>query len=263
MFDSLLRHLQRLCACAQGLGSALGRLAHVARNFTRWASLMSFERSPTPTRHDATVVVVVVADVRLHGEGVSRVLSEVSRTVVKTTTSLDDDMYRKLDAWQPDVVLLDAGSTRNLLVAHRIARDLPRVRVVAFSDGSDEQAVAYAEAGVLGFLEPQATPGDLNDVVEAVARREACYPQRLVAALVDRVGVLAASGGSNSNEACLTRRETQIIELIENGLSNRQIAAAFQIELATVKNHVHNILRKLGVHSRGDAAVAWRTLERT
>jgi two-component system, NarL family, nitrate/nitrite response regulator NarL len=209
----------------------------------------------------STIVVAVVAGVRLHGEGLCNLLKCYPNVAVTETALPDEELLGRLRAWQPDVVVLDAGPKENLLAAHRIARDLPAVRVAAFSDGSDEQALAYAEAGVLGFLEPGAAPADLNDVVHAVSRNEAWYPQRLVAALIERVGVLAASGEPQLATARLTRRETQIIELLGNGLSNREIAAVFQVELATVKNHVHNILKKLKVHSRADAVLAWRASE--
>ena len=76
--------------------------------------------------------------------------------------------------------------------------------------------------------------------------------------LLRRLAVLAADGRSNRNVLALTERETQIVQLLELGLSNKQIAAQLCIEVTTVKNHVHSLLAKLGVRRRAHAAAVVR-----
>jgi DNA-binding NarL/FixJ family response regulator len=78
-------------------------------------------------------------------------------------------------------------------------------------------------------------------------------------ALMKRVHVLASNRANEQARARLTRREREVIELIDAGLSNKQIAQRLSIELATVKNHVHNILGKLDVGRRSEAAATVRT----
>ena len=68
------------------------------------------------------------------------------------------------------------------------------------------------------------------------------------------MAILAAEHSNDSLMACLTSRELRILELIEKGFSNKEIAHSLKIEIATVKNHVHNILQKLHVSRRGEAA---------
>jgi DNA-binding NarL/FixJ family response regulator len=80
----------------------------------------------------------------------------------------------------------------------------------------------------------------------------------MVAALLRRVATLA-DGHDGARGAGLTAREHEIMELVEQGLSNKEIASALRIELPTVKNHVHNILEKLRVTRRGEAAAKLRT----
>ena len=80
----------------------------------------------------------------------------------------------------------------------------------------------------------------------------------MTASLLRRVAALAAGNGGGLPRAQLTSREREIVGLIDRGLSNKEIARDLGIEVATVKNHVHNILEKLQVHRRGEAAARVR-----
>src|SRR5439155_827652 len=108
----------------------------------------------------------------------------------------------------------------------------------------------------------EASIDDLVTVIESVARGEAICSPRVAAGLLRRVAALAAGHGGDLPRAQLTNREREIVRLIDNGLSNKEIARALGIEVATVKNHVHNILEKLQVHRRGEAAARVRGTSR-
>jgi two-component system nitrate/nitrite response regulator NarL len=97
-------------------------------------------------------------------------------------------------------------------------------------------------------------------VVRSVTRGETLCSPRIAATLFRRVAALAADRrvGDERTLRRLTRRERQIVDLIADGLSNKEIAHRLQIEFATVKNHVHNILEKLQVTRRADAVAALR-----
>ena len=84
-----------------------------------------------------------------------------------------------------------------------------------------------------------------------------CSP-RVAATLLRRVTALAAGDRSREEDVRLTARELEILELLERGMSNKDIARHLGIEVATAKNHVHNILGKLQVHGRGQAAARIR-----
>ena len=133
------------------------------------------------------------------------------------------------------------------------------VKVIAISiNGDRNDVVAWAEAGVAGFATRDDSLGDLIDIVKCVARDEMPCSPPVAAALLRRVGVLAA--GRTEPECRLTSRELEIIALIERGLSNKEVARALYIQLATVKNHVHNILEKLQVGRREDAVEVVRAM---
>ena len=91
-------------------------------------------------------------------------------------------------------------------------------------------------------------------VVESVARGEMLCSPRLAATLLHRVATLAQERHSPGPLDSLTVRERQIVDLLGDGLSNKEIARGLQIEVTTVKNHVHHILEKLQVARRADAA---------
>ena len=103
-----------------------------------------------------------------------------------------------------------------------------------------------------------ASVAELVAAIESVARGESLCTPSVAAALMRRLASLARSWADADPIEPLTRREREILELIDEGLSNKQIAQRLRIELPTVKNHVHHILGKLGVHRRAEAAALAR-----
>src|SRR5262249_30645776 len=103
-----------------------------------------------------------------------------------------------------------------------------------------------------------ATAIDVMAVMTSVMRGELLCSPRVAATLCHRVAQLSRNGQADPSCAALSKRESQIASLIERGLSNKEIARQLGIQAATVKNHVHNILDKLKVHRRGEAAACLR-----
>jgi DNA-binding NarL/FixJ family response regulator len=160
--------------------------------------------------------------------------------------------------WLPDVVLLDVGLPGGQGLARELAQNVPAIPVVALGvDGSEAEIVACAEAGMTGYLTREASLEELVDVVGTAARGEVICSPRLAGAIVRRLATLAARNrGTESTEPVprLTRREREILGFLERDLTNKEIASQLSIEVATVKNHVHNVLDKLSVRRRGEAA---------
>lgn len=168
---------------------------------------------------------------------------------------LREDVRVRLLRLQPDVLILDLGSTRNLLLAREISIDFASVRLITLASDSEHRAVAYAEAGVVGFLMPHASPGDVHDAIHVVAAGGVWGSPRVSAALAS--AICWSSGCARGSTSQLSRRETQVIQLVEAGLSNREIGEHLSLGLSTVKNHIHNILDKLGASTRGEAVALW------
>jgi DNA-binding NarL/FixJ family response regulator len=132
----------------------------------------------------------------------------------------------------------------------------PELRVIAFAlVETPPNVIEWAEAGVAGFVTEVGTVADLREAVVGAAYGELFCSPLTAGTLLRRVRTLAP--GSLS-DASLSPREVEIARLMEQGLMNKEIASRLGIELPTVKNHVHRILGKLGVHRRADAAARIR-----
>lgn len=202
--------------------------------------------------------VFVVAEVRLYREGLSASLLERANLRVVGTASSFDDAVLRTRAAQPHVVVLDVGMPRCLALIRAIRAESPTTRIVAFAiNESDYEIVACAEAGVAGYVTVDSSIDELVATIKSVADGELRCSPKIAAVLMQRLTSLASST-HDVTAPLLTIREREIALLIEQGHSNKQIAATLCIELATVKNHVHNILDKLGVNTRGEVGARLR-----
>jgi two-component system, NarL family, nitrate/nitrite response regulator NarL len=195
--------------------------------------------------------VFIVSDVRLYREGLSALLGRMGQiTVVGAAASADEGVERVRDL-DPDVMLLDAGAG-NVAAVHDLLGPAPNARVVALAaPESEEEVIALAEAGVLGYVTREQSLAELVTTIESVARGEVVCSPWMATVLLKRIQALAAQRPRPGQR--LTAREAEIIDLVAQGLSNKEIAAQLSIEVTTVKNHVHNILEKLGVSRRAEA----------
>jgi DNA-binding NarL/FixJ family response regulator len=200
----------------------------------------------------------IVAEIRLYREGLARLLdAEADMRVIGKTASWVDAVT-PIHRSEPDVVLLDAvAEARAAVSALRDAISQPRVVALSIGNGEGD-LLPWAEAGVAGFVTREDSIPRLFEVVRGVVRDELpCSPQA-ASTLLRRVGALASNGSPAQPRARLTPRELEILLLIERGLSNKEIGRELCIELATVKNHVHNILEKLQVRRRTEAVARLR-----
>jgi two-component system, NarL family, nitrate/nitrite response regulator NarL len=213
--------------------------------------------------HQKTIGVLVVAATRLYREGLVERLETVPGLRVAGSAAGRDEAVGLIRELRPDIVLLDMSLAQDVQTLRVLVDCEPRVRVVAFGVAESEDVViACAEAGVSGYVGRDASLDQLVSILEGAAREEVVCSPKVAATLLRRVGALARERGTGAAapEQRLTSRETQVVALIDEGLSNKEIAARLNIELATVKNHVHNIIEKLQVSGRGEAAARVRAL---
>jgi two-component system, NarL family, nitrate/nitrite response regulator NarL len=195
--------------------------------------------------------VFIISEVRLYREGLERLLRGDSRLDVIGTASDVPDALTHLTELElrPDAVLLDVPAPVGLRAPGQLDSELPSTRIVALNV-ADEDVIAWAETGVGGLLDAGVDAAELAQAVETTAQGGTVCSPKLAAVLLQRVARPAAT--------TLTVREREIAELIEQGLSNKEIAEQLEIGLPTVKNHVHNILTKLKATRRGQAAAMMR-----
>jgi two-component system nitrate/nitrite response regulator NarL len=205
--------------------------------------------------------VFIVAGVRLYREGLVHALGGDARFRVAGAAAGHAEALDRIARLRPRprVALLDIGAGAGLVGTRRLRAALPDVPVVALViEDTDESVVAWAEAGVAGFVTRDTSLEDLMSTVECVAQGGARCSARATAALLRRLAALADRRRPETRRGALTPREREIVALIDQGLSNKQIARELHIELATVKNHVHSVLEKLHVERRGAAAAVMR-----
>ena len=197
---------------------------------------------------DTRPVAVVVSDVLIYREGIAAGLARIGDLRLVGAIS-SEALPGALAAHAVQIIFLDISRTCSRDAA-RAARALaPKVQVIGFGMTSEDEGLAGAEAGVTAFVDHDGTIEDLNLAATRVLSGLPVCPPGLTARLLQRVAQLAGLGPADS-DAHLTRREREIASLVEEGLSNKEIACTLNISPATVKNHVHMILDKLNLTRR-------------
>jgi DNA-binding NarL/FixJ family response regulator len=229
---------------------------------TREASPSSAAQ-PTPSSVAETVRIALIAGVRLYREGLAAELCAQPGLSVVALAEGYDDAVDAVRVSQPDVVLLDAATPRMAELVRAMKASHSSARIVAFAVEETEREIeVFAEAGVTGLVTRDVTVEGLTAAIHATVRGELTCSPRMAAILFQKVAALSSVRRAMHDErnalATLTRREREITRLLGIGRSNKEIARALNIEVATVKNHVHHILEKLYVTTRAEAAARIR-----
>jgi two-component system, NarL family, nitrate/nitrite response regulator NarL len=200
----------------------------------------------------------VVAETRLYREGLADALARAGSLRVLGTAA---DVASAVAAFEdlrlrPEVALVDRTVPEGPSAVTALTRACPCVRVVAVAvRESDHDVIEWAEAGAAGFVPHDASLDQLMEGVHAVARGDGLCPPGVAATVLAALAALAAERRPpKPSLGELTRREREVALLLEEGLSNKEIAQRLSIEEPTVKNHVHHVLEKLAVRRRGEAA---------
>jgi DNA-binding NarL/FixJ family response regulator len=202
--------------------------------------------------------ILIVGEIRLYREGLVLVLDSWRGMEAAGAVRDVPEALAAFGDLEPDVVLLDVAGADPVGAVLALMAAEPDMRIVVLGVDDDEpEVMAFAEAGVSGYVSRGADKKGLCTALESVARGETLCSPRVAATLLKRVAALSAQR-SEMRTTRLTIREREIVALMRDGLSNKEIAKRLSIEVATVKNHVHNILDKLDVRRRGDVATALR-----
>lgn len=202
----------------------------------------------------SVIPVVVVEDHRLLCEGIVAILDrQPDLTVVAVADDAPAALLQVPEA-RPRVVLVDAGlgDHDTLRLVEDILRVAPEARVIVMDLlPVAEDVVEFIRRGASGFVVKNATVDDLIDAVRSVARGTEVLPPVLTDTLLSHIAQLAPGHPDTGRRAVrMTTREREILGLIADGLSNKEIAERIHLSAHTVKSHVHNILEKLALHSR-------------
>jgi len=202
--------------------------------------------------------VLIIHRNRLFREGLAFVLAQQQNITVVGIFPGAGEVVAELARLIPEIILLDLciPGREGLGDARQICGVLPKAKILMMGlTELESDVLACIEGGAAGYLMQEASLEDLLNNIQAVAAGEGLCSPRVTGILISRV----AEGGREKvlrqvlGLPNLTRRELEIITLIEGGLSNKEIAVRLRIEVQTVKNHIHNILEKLRVDGRREA----------
>ena len=199
---------------------------------------------------------------RLLSQSVAHILTK--RTEFRVTSALPSEIAAD-EVWHSgDVVVMDTlqllSMRKRLLWRQPEACGEVRTVLIAMPDDR-AQLLRAIRSGVSGYVLQDASAMDVITAIRAVAQGEAVCPPGLTRALFDHVAKnsMRSRFSSASAEPSLTRREQELIPLIGNGLTNKEIAARLNLSEETIKSHVHRILRKVGVGDRRGVFEACQT----
>jgi DNA-binding NarL/FixJ family response regulator len=207
------------------------------------------------------ITVALVDDEAMIRTGLRLVLSGEPDIEVVGEASDGAEALELVARTRPDVVLIDVRMPRmnGLEASHRLVRDHPDSKVIVLTTfDEDEYVDAALRAGVSGFLLKVAPPEQLVEALRTVAAGggllDPAVTLRVIAAFAGRPDP-AGSAGRSAGLDTLTARETDVLKLLAQGLTNVQIAGRLHLGEATVKTHLSRILMKLGLTTRVQAVV--------
>ncbi len=202
---------------------------------------------------EGTTRVLVVDDHPLFRDGLTGLLATVDDMEVVGTAATGDEAVRRCAELGPHVVLMDLTmpGMSGLEATRRIVRDHPATAVLVLTMVDDDAAVATAlRLGARGYLLKGAVQEEVLAAVRTVVEGGAVFGKGVAGHLL--------SGGRKRYDVVLSPRETEVLSLVAEGLGNAEIARELNISLKTVQNHVANILQKMQVSDRTQAALRAR-----
>jgi two-component system nitrate/nitrite response regulator NarL len=202
--------------------------------------------------------LVIVHDQQVFHECLASALAQQRDFTVFGLSPGQGDLLENVRAYQPDILLIDVNipAERALKLTAQISLELPHIKIIMLGlDGNDSTILKCVEAGASGCLPKENYLSDLVEMILAVLRGETVCSAGIAYSTFSRIAELARQNREQRTleSALLTIRELEILQLVADGLSNKQIAERLCVSLHTVKNHVHNILEKLKVRHRSEA----------
>lgn len=208
-----------------------------------------------------TIAVLIVDDHQVVRQGVRAFLETQKDLSVVGEASSGEEAVHLAAEFVPDVVLMDLimpGGIDGVEATRQVKKNSPRTQIIVLTSyHEDEHIFPAIQAGALSYVLKDIGPEDLSDVIRKAALGEAVLHPRVAARVIQEV---RGTRGVEPNPFTeLSNRELEVLQLIAEGLSNAKIAERLVISEKTVKGHVSNILGKLHLADRTQAAVyAWR-----
>jgi len=201
------------------------------------------------------IKILLIEDNRILRDGIRALINAQPDLTVVVASGGNHDTLVHVRSTRPQVVLMDLGlrNENGLRLVATLAKETPQTRVIGMGlIPSQRDIIEFVEAGAAGFILKDATIEEVFETIRSVARGMKVLPPPLTESLFTHVieQALRKGKGRLLDAVRMTKREREIIVLIAEGMSNKDIAQQLNLSTYTVKSHVHNILEKMALHSR-------------
>lgn len=205
--------------------------------------------------------VLIVDDHPLFRDGLAGLLATLPEMEVTGTAGTAEEAVEALSSAVPDVVLMDINlpGASGVEATRRVSRLAPDTAVLVISMVDDDDSVfAALAAGARGYVLKGASAAEITAAIQTVAAGGAVFGAGIASRLLGQASARQSSPARPPDSHELTGREREVLDLLAEGASNRQIARALGVSLKTVQNHVSRILDKLQAADRTQAALRAR-----
>ena len=203
------------------------------------------------------IKIFVIEDNRLLLNGIVSMINEQKDLKVIAAINDREDTLLKIFKLKPDLVLIDLGlRTQNSLEVVKSVRQKSADMKIIVMDLMPVQSdiLDFVKAGASGFILKNAMVHDFLKTIRSVVAGEKVLPPHMTNSLFTQIVERAVNSGNRDpnlmNAVRMTKRERQVIELIADGMTNKEIGQILHLSPFTVKSHVHNILEKMTLHTR-------------
>ncbi len=209
-----------------------------------------------PQRIMKRIKILLIEDNRLLREGIDALLNKQTDMNVVTTVGNGENILALVDKLNPNIVLLDLGlrSQNSLQIVKLIKSNFKEIKIIVMDlIPLQTDVFEFVQAGVSGFMLKDINVDEFLKTIRSVYEGTQVLPPHLTGSLFSQIVEHAINGTSPSKieeSVRMTKREIQVIELIANGNTNKEIAQQLHLSTYTVKSHVHNILEKLALNTR-------------
>jgi two-component system, NarL family, response regulator DegU len=202
------------------------------------------------------IAILVIEDNRLLRDGIASILKKQPDMHVVATFGNGENILMMMDKFKPDLVLLDLGlrNQNSMQVVLLLKKHFPDTKIIVMDlIPLQTDVFEFVQAGVSGFILKDASIAEFLKTIRAVYQGKQILPPHLTGSLFSQIVEHAINGSKPSaiiESVRMTKREKQVIELIADGSTNKEIAQKLHLSTYTVKSHVHNILEKLALNTR-------------
>jgi len=197
--------------------------------------------------------ILIADDHELMRRGVRSLLEAEAGWTVVGEAADGQELVEKTEKLRPDVVVLDISMPRlnGLEAAHRIKKILPEVKILILSMHDSEQlARSVLDAGARGYIAKSDTARDLVIAIEALRRNKTFFTPKVDQLVLD--SFLRSASTKKTLQNPLTSRQREIVQLLTEGKSSKEVATLLNLSIKTIETHRANIMKRLHCHSFSD-----------